>query len=576
MTRSGTAKSGAPLSAWLTLAAVAVGTLVVLIDGMAVMVAMPAIAEDLHASPAGIQWVGNAQLLALAGLTIPAGTLADRMGRKKAFLLGVGGFALCSLLCGLAPSIGLLLAARVVQGAFGALLMPAGLAAIRAAFPERRLPAAVGVLGSVAAVAAACGPLLGGVLVQHGSWRWTFFVNVPFGIVGVAVGVWVMTESAVRVYKRMDLAGAASSTIAIVAGVWAITDAQDHGWNSPRTIGLGMVGVLAFATFIVVERHVRNPMVPLGLFRNRSFTAGLALLTLTVSVLSAVIFYLMFFLQGAQGRNETAAAVALLPLTVVYAVSPLIGGVLVQKIGARTTLVIGAVCNAVAMTLMLRLTVDSGFAISAPPLALIGVGVGFLLVGSVDAVLAGTPVDKAGVTAGVKESVQQLGGTLGVAISGTVLMTLVGARFPAAARNALAGTPAAGLADDHAVQQQVALGFPEASQQALGRSLEQSGTPPDQAHHLVDTLTDVAHRTFTDSLHVVYGAGICVAVLAALLALLVRNNTSRAADAARSSRAVVAGGGEVSVSGPVPPPCGSGAAGAGADLSGPRSGHPGR
>ncbi|MFJ4650286.1 MFS transporter [Nocardia sp. NPDC088792] len=567
MNRPGTAKSGAPLSAWLTLVAVAVGTLVVLIDGTAVMVAMPAIAEDLHASPAGIQWVGNGQLLALAGLTIPAGTIADRIGRKRAFLLGVGGFALCSLLCGLAPSIGPLIAARVLQGAFGALLMPAGLAAIRAAFPERRLPAAVGVMGSVAAVASAGGPLLGGLLVQHGNWRWTFFVNVPFGIVGVAVAVWVMTESAVREYKRMDLAGAASSTIAIVAIVWAITAAQDRGWNSARTIGLGIAGVLALATFLMVERRVRNPMVPLGLFRNRSFTAGLALLTLTVSVLSAVIFYLMFFLQGVQGRNETAAALALLPLTAVYAVSPLIGGVLVQKAGARTTLVVGAVCNAVAMMLMLRLTVDSGFATLAPPLALIGVGVGFLLVGSVDAVLAGTPVDKAGVTAGVKESAQQLGGTLGVAISGTVLMTLVGARFPAAARHALADTPAAGLADDRVLQQQAALGFPAASQQALGRSLERSGTAPEQARHLVGAVTEVAHRTFTDSLHIVYGAGICVAVLAALLALLVRDNTSRAAEA---------GGAGVSVSGPVPRPSGSGAAGADGGLSGPRSGRPGR
>ncbi|WP_458687858.1 MFS transporter [Nocardia tengchongensis] len=514
-------------SPWLTLLAVAVGSLVVLIDGGAVMVAMPAIAADLHASPSGIQWVSNGQLLTLAALTIPAGTIADRIGRKKAFLTGIGGFAVCSLLCGFAQSVDMLIAGRIAQGAFAALLMPAGLAALRAAFPARRLPMAIGVMGSVAAVAAAGGPLLGGMLVEHGGWRWTFFVNVPFGVLGVAVGVWVMAESAVRKVERLDLPGAATSAVAIAAVVWAITDAQDHGWSSVRTVGLAGLGVLAAVAFVVVERRVRNPMVPLGLFRNRSFTAGLALLTLTVSVLSAVMFYLVFFLQGVQGRGETAAALALLPLTAAYAVSPPVAGVLVQKLGARTTLVLGALCNAVAMLLMLRLQVESGFSTLAVPLGLLGAGVGLLLVGSVKSVIASTPVDKAGVTAGVKESVQQLGSTLGVAVSGTVLMTLVGARFPDAARRALAGTSASGLADDEAIQQATALGFPDSSQQALQRSLERTGSSPEQAQQIVSAVAEVAHRAFLDSLHVVFGAGIGAALLTALLAMLLRDNTFR-------------------------------------------------
>lgn len=513
--------------AWLTLLAVAVGSLVVLIDGGAVMVAMPAIAADLYASPSGVQWVGNGQLLALAGLTIPAGTIADRIGRKKAFLTGIGGFAVCSLLCGFAPSVGVLIATRVAQGAFAALLMPAGLAAIRAVFPAHRLPMAVGVMGSVAAVAAAGGPLLGGMLVEHGGWRWTFFVNVPFGMLGVAVGAWAMTESAVRKAERPDLLGAATSAIAIAGIVWAITDAQDHGWGSGRVLGSAGVGVVALMVFVMVERRVRNPMVPLGLFRNRSFTAGLTLLTLTVSMLSAVMFYLVFFLQGVQGRGETAAAIALLPLTTAYAVSPPVAGVLTQKLGASTTLVLGALCNAVAMLLMLRLHIESGFSALAVPLGLLGIGVGFLLVGSVESVIASTPVGRAGVTAGVKESVQQLGSTLGVAVSGTVLMTLVGARFPDAARRVLTGTSAIGLADDRTIQQGVALGFPATSQQTLGLSLERTGSSPEQARQIVEAVADVAHRVFLDSLHVVYGAGAGVAVLTALLAMMVRDNTFR-------------------------------------------------
>ena len=506
-----TAQTEAPVSlrrAWSSLLAVVLGVLVVQLDGTVVAIANPVIAADLGADLAGIQWVTTGYLLVLAGLLIPAGNLADRIGRKKAFLIGVGGFSLASLLCGLAPSVELLIGARVLQAAFGALLGPAALAVVRAAFPPEKLPAAFGVFGSASALALGGGPLLGGVLVEYASWPWVFFVNLPFGIVAVAVGLAVLDESGERVRQPLDLPGAVTLTLALIGIVWGVTHVQPQfvSWNGLGALAVGMALLVAF---VVIERRSPHPMMPLELFANRTFAVGAVLTAVTMVAFFAVLFYLTFFLQNTQGRGEISTALALLPLTVVFLVASPAAGWLAGRIGVRATLVLGAAFIAGSLTMLLFLGLDTGAALLVPALMLAGFGLGFLMMPAASIVVGSAPVEKAGVASGIQQSLQQLGSTLGVAAFGTVLASATTAGLAGASSDPAVAAVLAGPT----VQQGVQLGFGPASVAQLG----EAGLP----QQVVTEVTRIAHETFVSGVHTVFGVGIAVAIVAGVLALWV-------------------------------------------------------
>ncbi|MDN5725264.1 MAG: MFS transporter, partial [Propionibacteriales bacterium] len=227
-----TSASTAGRRSWLTLLAVALGIMVIQLDGTIVSVANPAIAASLGAGPAQIQWVTTGYLLVFAGLLIPAGTVADRLGHKRVFLIGVGGFTLASLLCGASVSVEMLIAGRILQAVFAAAIGPAGLALIRTAFPGDALPRALGVFGAVTAAALASGPLLGGALMSVGSWHLVFLVNLPFGLLAVLVGGRVLRHAPPQSRDRLDIAGAVTLVGSMVAVIWGITSIQDNGWSA--------------------------------------------------------------------------------------------------------------------------------------------------------------------------------------------------------------------------------------------------------------------------------------------------------------------------------------------------------
>ncbi|MET0188591.1 MAG: MFS transporter [Pseudonocardia sediminis] len=522
--RPSTTGSRAPARAWLTLLAVALGIMVVQIDATVVTVANPVIAADLGAGPEGIQWVTTAYLLVLAGLLIPAGTVADRVGLKRAFLVAIAGFSVASLLCGLAGSVEWLIAARVLQAVFAALLGPSGLGLIRAAFPESALPRAIGVFGAVTALALAGGPMLGGVLVEYAGWPWVFFVNLPFGVVGVVVAALVVRGSAARGRDPIDVPGAVSLTAAMVSVVWAVSGAQTHGWVSVHTAAFGLAGLALLGAFVAIERRSPHPMVPLGLFRNRSFTVGCVLNVLTMVAFFAVLYYLTFYLQGVRDTSAVMTGVALLPLTAVFTVASPLAGWVTGRLGTRVTVVTGAVLTAASLALLLRLSVDSGTVTLAVPLVLAGFGAGLMLVPAIGAIVGNAPVERAGVASGIQQSMQQLGSTLGVAVFGSLLGSTVASSFPGALRAAFGGgTVAERLGGDPALLSTIPLGFDAAAQQGLTDRLAGAGTAPEEVRRVVAGVTEVAHRTFLDGVHTVYAVGIGLAVVAGLLALLVRD-----------------------------------------------------
>ncbi|UNS95162.1 MFS transporter [Streptomyces tubbatahanensis] len=521
----------APVGAWLSLIAVALGIMVVQIDGTVVAAANPMIATDLNATPGQIQWVTTGYLLVLSGLLIPAGTVADKIGRKKAFLIGVGGFSLASLLCGMSGSIEMLIGARVLQAVFASLLGPAGLAVLKATFPPAKLPAALGVFGAVTAIAMAGGPMLGGALVEYASWPWVFFINLPFGVVGVLVGLTVIKETAQKGTDPLDIPGAVALTAAMVSTVWGITGAQDDGWTSGKTLGVIALGVALLAVFVLIEAKTKHPMVALSLFRDRSVSVGLMLMIVTMLAFFAIVFYLMFYLQGVQGKSAVMAAVSLLPLTAVFTVASPLAGWATGKLGVKSSLVLGAVLLFGALMLFRRIEVDTSGWVLAPPLVLSGFGAGFMLVAAIQTIVGNAPVEKAGVASGMQQSMQQLGGTLGIAIFGSVLASAVSSQYPGALRDEVAGKGNAAVdvvADNDGVHESVALGFPPSARDAIKEKLAQGdGMPTGELNSFVDAVTRVAHQTFVDGMHLVFTVSAGLALVAGLLSLLVRSTRSQ-------------------------------------------------
>lgn len=515
-----------PREAWLSLIAAACGIFVVMLDGTVVSVANPTIAADLQASPPQIQWVTNLYLLVLAGLTIPMGTLADRFGRKRMFLLGVGGFSLASLLCGLSPFPGMLIGARALQAVFGAMVGPGAMGVLRAAFPEDRLPRAMGVFGSIMAIAAGAGPIIGGLLVEYASWPWVFFINLPFGVLGVALGAKIITESTQRVKQPIDVPGAVTLTCAMVALVYGITNAQTDGWDSAKTLGFLVAGLALLAVFGVLESRVSAPMVPLSLFRDRSFSIGVLLMIIVMFSMFGLIYFLTFFYQGPLGYSALMTGVGLLPLSVTQLVASPISGWMTEKAGVRWSLVTGAALIAVGLLLMQRVGADSSIWDLVPTFVIGGFGIGFMLVAAIQAIVGNAPVDKAGVASGLQQSMNQLGGAIGTSVLSVVVASVVTSTFADRLRDAFGGHGGRAVelvGSDSRIRKAVELGFSPQARQAVEHSATSAGVPAKRAGGFADTVATVAHETFIQGLHTVYWLGTAVAVAAGLLALLVRN-----------------------------------------------------
>lgn len=519
-----------PKEAWLSLAAVGVGIMMVQLDGTVVVVANPAIAKDLDAGLNSLQWVMTGYLLVLAGLLIPAGTLVDRIGRKKGLTIGLVGFTAASVLCAMSNTIGLLIGARVLQGVFGAIMIPAALAVIKAAFPPEKLATAIGLFSGVTAVSLAGGPLLGGVMVEHLTWQWVFLINLPFGVLSVVMAVLFVRESRQERPEPLDLPGGVTLTLSIVSLVWALTHGQEDGWASVRTLGYIGLSVALLIVFVVIQRMRRFPMIPLELFRIRSLSVGCLLMVVTMFAFYAIIYYLNFFLQGLQGKSPMSASVALLPLTLTFIVSAPLGGWAVDRFGVKQSLAFGALCITGTSLLLLRLEGDSGVATVGPPLVLGGVGVGFMMVAATQAIVGSAPVHKAGTASGMQQSMSQLGSLLGTAVFGAFLAAFINNRFAQDLRDAFGGQGGETvdqLADDEQVHKLIELGFPPSAQEALEKELADAGMTADQVRDFSATMSQAAHDTFLNGLHTVFLISAAVAVCAALLSLLVSNEDTK-------------------------------------------------
>jgi EmrB/QacA subfamily drug resistance transporter len=400
---------------WIVIAT-ALGSGLAFLDGSVVNVALPAMRRDLGGGIAMQQWVLDGYLLTLSALLLLGGALGDRYGRKRVFMIGLVGFTAASLVCGLAPSSGTLIAARAVQGVGGALLVPGSLAIIDASFTADDRGRAIGAWAGLAGVSSAIGPFVGGWLVDASSWRWVFLINLPLAAAAVLVTIRFVPESRSGGDRRLDWVGAALVTIGLAGVVFPLIQVPAHGW-SPLTIVSAVVGGTALLALVPVEERHPAPMVPLDAFRSAQFV-GVNLTTLAVyAALGGALFLLALQLQQSLGYSALEAGAALLPVTVIMLLLSPRMGALTERIGPRIPMTVGPIVAGAGLALMAR--VDPGTAylpVVLPAVVVFGLGLSITVAPLTSTVLASVPDSLAGVASGTNNAVARVAGLLAVAV----------------------------------------------------------------------------------------------------------------------------------------------------------------
>jgi EmrB/QacA subfamily drug resistance transporter len=427
----------------LVLALILTSQLMVVLDATIVNIALPDIRTALHFSPSGLSWVVNAYTLTFGGLLLLGARAGDLLGRRRTFVIGLAIFTTASLLGGFATTPALLLAARAAQGVGGALASPSALALLLTMFRDgRERTRALGLYTAVSIGGAAVGLIAGGLLTEFVSWRWVLFVNVPIGAVVIALALRVLPETDRRTGK-FDFGGALTSTIGMASLVYGFVHAATAGWHDTETILPFALGVSLLAAFVGIELRAPSPITPLRLFADRSRSASYVARLLLVAGMMGMFFFLTQFLQGVLGYSPLKAGLAFLPLTVmVFSSSQLSARVLTERFSQRTLVVGGITLSTGALLWLSQLSAGSSYLSLLGPLVLFGLGNGTAFVPLTAASLSGVQPADAGAASGLVNVMQQVGGSLGLA----VLVTVFGTGSRAALRDARPGTSAAELA----------------------------------------------------------------------------------------------------------------------------------
>jgi EmrB/QacA subfamily drug resistance transporter len=414
---------------WI-LAATILGSSMAFIDSTVVNVALPALQASFHATVVDVQWIVESYGLFLGALILVGGSLGDLFGRRRVFLGGVAVFAVASVACGLASSIPELILARSVQGAGAALLVPGSLAIISTFFDESRRGRAIGTWSGFTAVTTAIGPVLGGWLVEHASWRWAFFINVPIALSVIAISLWRIPESRNLANARIDCAGAVFATAALGGLVYGFLESSTRGWGNPRVFVSLIVGFGCLIALIFVEGYARSPMLPLSLFKSRSFSAANLLTLFLYAAIGIFFFVFPLNLIQVQGYSATGAGAAVLPLILLMFVLSRWAGGLVARYGARRPLTIGPCMAAVGFGLFALPSVGNGYWRSfLPALVVLGFGMAVTVAPLTTVVMSSVDKDHVGTASGINNAVARVAGVLAIAVFGIVMVNAFASRL---------------------------------------------------------------------------------------------------------------------------------------------------
>ncbi len=410
---------------WLALVVIAVAQLMVVLDASIVNIALPSAQEALGITDANRQWVVTAYALAFGGLLLLGGRIADFIGRKRAFIIGLVGFGVASAIGGLAQNQGELFGARALQGAFAALMAPAALSLITVTFSEPKERAkAFGVYGGISGGGAALGLILGGVLTEYASWRWTLLVNTPIALATAAAAWFLVRESRAEGKPKYDIPGVVTSTLGLVALVYGFTKANESGWSATSTISLLSVAVVLLATFVMIERRTAEPLLPPRVFTERN-RAGAFLVSLLLGLaLFGMFLFLVYYMQGTLHYTAVKSGLAFLPFSIGIVFGAGVASGLLPRIGPRPLMVGGTAMAAVGMALFTQISVEGNYATTVLPAEIVmSLGMGLAFVALSSTALVGVDDHDAGVASALVNTTQQVGGSLGTALLNTIAAT---------------------------------------------------------------------------------------------------------------------------------------------------------
>jgi EmrB/QacA subfamily drug resistance transporter len=509
----------------LTLLATILGSSIAILDSSVVSVALPSIQRNLGGGLAGQQWVSNAYLLTLGSLILLGGSLGDIFGERRVFALGVGGFGAASLLCALAPSIGLLIAFRAVQGIAGALLTPSSLAVIVATFPARERGPAIGTWTAWGTIAGALGPLVAGAILNVASWRWIFVINVPL----VIACLWLILRavpatSPSKPRPKVDVVGAALGVLGLGGAVFALIEQPRLGWSSPAVSGSLIGGVLTFVAFLIYESRTKDPMLRLDLFKSRNFAVGNVETLALYGGLSALFFFLVLYLQQVAGYSPLKSGLALLPESLVmFALSSRFGA-LADRLGPRLFMGGGPLIAGAGMLMLLSFGVRVDYLTEVlPGILVFSLGLSITVAPLTAAILAGVDQREAGIGSAVNNAVARVAGLVATVAIGA----LVAAQFSASLDHHLAGqtlTPRGRAA------------VAEAKQLTLGRP-PVAGLPP----HEAVAITVASGQSSLQAFRVGIGVGSTLVIIGGLIGAAGIRNPTRVVRAKQCAGGQLAG-----------------------------------
>jgi EmrB/QacA subfamily drug resistance transporter len=415
---------------WWTLGAMCFALFMIMLDNTVVNVALPSIQQDLGASISGLEWTINGYTLSFAVLLATGGRLGDIFGRRRMFLTGVVIFASSSATAGFAPTETALVLSRVVQGVGAALMMPGTLSIITDAFPAHERGKAMGTWAGVSALALAVGPVLGGFLTEHVSWRAIFYINIPVAIGAVLATLFAVRESRdTSVGRDVDYAGVAVLTVGLTALVLALVEGNAWGWGSTEIVALLALAAAALPAFVFVENRVKAPMVQFDLLSDRNFLGAVVVAMIISFAMLGVFFFLALYMQDILGYSPLEAGIRFLPSTLmIVGVAP-VAGRLSDRFGPRWLIAGGLLIVAASLFSFSRIAVDSGYLDLLPGFMLLGIGVAMTMSPMTSAAMNAVPVQKAGIASGVLSMFRMVGGSLGIAVTGAIFQGLVSSKL---------------------------------------------------------------------------------------------------------------------------------------------------
>ena len=412
------------------LAATILGSSMAFIDGTAVNVALPALQMSLHATVVDVQWVVESYGLFLGALILIGGSLGDLFGRRLVFVIGIALFAVASVACGVAPDIQVLIVARSMQGVGAALLVPGSLAIISASFDQKSRGHAIGTWSGWTAITTAVGPVLGGWLTEHASWRWVFIINLPLALAVICISLWRIPESRSAIASRADGPGALLATLGLGGLVFGFIESTSLGWRNPVVAASLIVASVCLLGFVAFEARTVSPMIPLALFRNRNFSGANLFTFLLYAAVGILFFLLPLNLIQVQQFSATAAGAAILPLILLMFILSRWSGGLVARHGPRTPLVAGSLIIAFGFLLSSVPSVGAGYwKTFFPAIAILGFGLAVTVAPLTTDVMNSVDEDHVGVASGINNSVARVAGVLGVAVLGIVMIWAFHARI---------------------------------------------------------------------------------------------------------------------------------------------------